>query len=78
MHAPAALLGGTEHPGTPVCGSWQPTGQGEREPGHQLVMHVLIRQAPQRTQQRQQQKRFLAVTLRLLRYSIERQQLERL
>jgi hypothetical protein len=57
-----ALLGGTGHKGMPVPVGRQATGTRQRGPRHQPIMQVLLRSAPQRAQQRQQQKRFLAVT----------------
>ncbi len=42
----------------------QPTRPGQRGPGHQPVVQVLVRQAPQRAQQRQQQERLLRVAPR--------------
>ena len=51
-----ALLGGAGHIRPAVHVSGQPTRPGQRGPGHQPVMQVLIRQPPQRAQQRQQQQ----------------------
>src|SRR5262249_1765837 len=56
-----ALLGGAGHPHTAARVARQPAGQREGRPGHQPVMHVLVGQAPQRAQQREQQQRLLGV-----------------
>jgi hypothetical protein len=60
----AALLGGAgyDRPTSRVGG--EPTGEGQRGPRHQPVVQILVRQAPGRAQQRQQEQRLLAVAPR--------------
>jgi len=59
-----AHLGGTGHPRPPVRAQRQPTGGGQRRPGHQPIMHVLVGEPPQDAQQRDQQQTLLAVDTR--------------
>ncbi len=48
---PTALLGGAGHPRTALTIRRQTAGEREGGPGHQPIMQVLIREAPQRAQQ---------------------------
>ena len=59
--APAALLGGAGHPGPALGIGRQPACERQGGPSHQPFMQILVRQAPQGAQQRQQQDGFLAI-----------------
>jgi hypothetical protein len=64
LGAAATLLRGAGHGRTTLGVKRQPANEGQRGPGHQPVMQILIRQAPQRADERQQQERFLAISAR--------------
>src|SRR5438034_10534027 len=59
-----ALLGGTGNARLPIVPYWQATGQCKRGPVCQPVVHILVGEPPQRTQERQEQERLLAIRTR--------------
>jgi hypothetical protein len=59
---PFPLLRGTGHPGGSLSVERQATGERERGPTDQPIVHVLIGEAPERAQEREQQQRFLTIT----------------
>jgi hypothetical protein len=61
---PLGLLRLAGHARPAVSPLRQPAGSRQRRPGAQPVMHLLVRQTPQRAQQRQKQERVLAIDAR--------------